>query len=184
VNRRAKIYVGAVVFSAMGLFLIVGASRNYRRGKQSLNWPKTRGIILTSNVEDKTRARQVGGRVRGRETYYEARVRYAYKVEGKEYESTWTCHKDDRSDAVGLAATRRSGDRLDVFYDPDNPERAALERWSGGGDLQLIRLGIGLLVLGGLLFTFGKRLAEYFDGAVQDPQSRGSSRGRRKRRRK
>ena len=112
-------------------------------------WPAAPGIIIGAEVRVTPRS--------GEEPFYDAVVRYAYTVQGQEYEGaqddlTYVSNSQDAAQAI--VARYQVGASVLVYYDPQAPQRALIDRsiclhYLVG--LLLASLLFPLLAAGGLL---------------------------------
>ena len=92
---------------------------------RAMTWPKTKARILSSGlVEDsmRTATGQIG-------TGFFPRVTYSYKVAGKEYTGERISFGDLRlnyTDAENVKSRFTVDEEVEVSYNPENPEEAAL----------------------------------------------------------
>lgn len=137
------------------IFTLVGALIFYffgfpplKYGYESKSWPVTTGTITHSEVESW---------MKDGKSQYDARINYSYEVDGKKYNSTkintsGSYSGSNITKAKELVNDFPAGKTVDVFYDPEVPDSAALKPGVSGGDIAmaafpLIFLIIGLLVL-------------------------------------
>ena len=157
-NTLTIIIVGFlfILFSGIGLLLIILQQKNKKNAERSLTWPETEGTIIKSVVV-------VGESVLGgdddqgqSQPMYSAKVTYNYQVGNMLYTSErisfagkTSYSKPDKAEMV----TRKypEGSKVRVFYDPDKNEMAVLERSSKGSGFMLtagvIFMSIGLITL-------------------------------------
>jgi hypothetical protein len=124
------IRITTVVFIALALFFLWRALAGRRRVREAMNWQQTTGTVLSSEVE--TRRSRSGQS--GYSTSYYPRVVYEYEVMGQRYRSN-----QFNLGEVGLGFYNRvaakvaeypQGKMIDVYYNPNNPSEAVLERTS------------------------------------------------------
>jgi hypothetical protein len=112
-------------------------------------WPAAPGIIIGAEVRVTPES--------GEEPFYDAVVRYAYTVQGQEYEGaqddlTYVSNAQDAAQAI--VARYQVGASVLVYYDPQAPQRALIDRSIRPHHLvglSLADLLFLLLVAGGLL---------------------------------
>lgn len=137
----------AMLLGGMGLFTLLLGRAFSRQAKQTENWPSTSGVIEEAGIEDFRTLDD--GRER---TMKRGHVVYSYSVNGNRY----------RSGRIRAAAWKVSGSAnwllrdpskkyppgkpVEVFFNPDNPAEAVLERRVTGGAL-IYFIG-GALLLG------------------------------------
>lgn len=141
---------------SLGLvFAIVGAVIFYFWGwpplkyaYESKSWPSATGTIIKSEVDSW---------MKDGKSQYEARINYSYEINGKKYNSTkistsGSYSGSNMTKAKEFVAAYPNGKTVDVFYDPEVPDSAALIPGPRLSDfalagVPLIFLVIGLLVL-------------------------------------
>ncbi|MGV1014896.1 MAG: DUF3592 domain-containing protein [Methyloceanibacter sp.] len=123
-----------VVFGAIGGYLIYAGLKNRRLAQASELWPMAGGTVLGAEVTTRTYRNP---KARTTTTTYAPQIRYAYRVTGTDYESAVIRFGDLESGnskfAEELVAKYPAGATVAVRYDPESPERAALETVSAGG---------------------------------------------------
>jgi hypothetical protein len=137
---------GAVVV-LVGAMVLVGAVRLRARSRQMLRWPIVTGKVISSEMAS------TGGADAGSMTTARATVRYAYRVDGKPYESERIQSGPDGDrphpgPAEQILARYPVGSRVSVHYEPENPGNAALEAAATGRAAALAMFGLALLVIG------------------------------------
>jgi hypothetical protein len=145
-----SIRVPGVVFAIISSALLVFLYRGCRVGLASRYWPSVRGIIKESSVEE---VPDSDGCIT-----YRPKIVYAYRVEDREYESkTWSfrstsCRKKEVSNIVDRYVP---GSEVDIYYDPENPSQAVLERGITPRDyvIGFVIVGIIFLVAIGACFV-------------------------------
>jgi hypothetical protein len=101
--------------------------RDRRRARAARAWPATSGRIVTSSVEEK---RLPGDRPNVR---FAPRVAYEYEVEGRRYQSERIAFRDvfwslAPQGPAAQVARYPEGAAVTVYYDPQRPQDAVLER--------------------------------------------------------
>jgi len=134
------LFVGWLALSAGLLFLTV---RSWHRVRSSQHWPSAKGKVIASG------ARKHQGESH---TYYTIGLVYAYSVEGAEHRSKRVDFDVVSSYAEWQAAEQvlnryPLGTEVDVFYNPDNPQLAVLERTVSGLNTALFLTG-GVIAAG------------------------------------
>ncbi len=162
-SRRGLAIQMAVFFLLTGVFggALVGyfVASDYA----SLSWPSAPGTIVKSWVGD--RSEWKNGRTHH---MYAPHVRYAYCVgsssqsfEGEDISSLQTS-SGDRGWAESVVASYAVGTRVTVYYNPDRPREALLER---GMHIWFILLFVGVTLLFLGLGIGMIRLRDVIDGA-------------------
>lgn len=137
----------AVCCLVAGLVACVGALWKQLMVRRSGLWPSTLGEIVRSEV-----VRTRSGAWDSRNSSYEARVEYRYAVGGQSYTGTTidlggSMHTSLPGHARKRCAAYPAGVRTLVYYDPERPERACLER-TGSGPLFLGAVGVAFAAAG------------------------------------
>jgi len=135
------ILIGGGILGYAGLILV-------RRSRRK-DWSRTTGEIIASDIK----------KIDGEDgpIYYPA-VSYRYKVNLVEYESgVITTSAPPYAEFQGYAKATvnkyQLHNKVDVYYDPDNPKKAVLDRnVSPSGMFLLLILGIPILFCGLVLF--------------------------------
>ena len=137
--------IGAVIFYFWGFPPL-------KYGYESKSWPKTNGTITYAEVDSW---------MKDGKSQYDARINYSYEVEGEKYNSTkintsGSYSGSNITKAKELVDEFPPGKTVDVFYDPEVPNSAALKPGISGSDIAmaafpLVFLIIGLAVLTGIL---------------------------------
>jgi len=128
------------VFAGIGLFALIRGSVHYRTGKASATWPAVEGQVVVATV-DKSDSTDSDGMTTRR---YSPRVVYSYTIGANNTAAirsvgTWTYPSHAR-DAAKLK--HQTGQRVSVYYNPDNPAQAVLEPGSTRGAWGTLLIGI------------------------------------------
>ncbi len=125
-DRRSRLRlldVLRLVFSAAAIGLIVFGLFIMRERSRSRGWAATSGTIVSSTVT------QFTGKTG---TTYRPMVMYGYSVGAVRYSSNRISFRaivsSDHDAALKAAAAYKPGSAVRVFYDPQDPEQAVLER--------------------------------------------------------
>jgi preprotein translocase subunit SecG len=135
------------LFFLIGLGLAFAGFRTYQKSNQASNWMTTTGRITTSAVTN---------RMSSDHKQY-AHIEYEYSVLGANYVS----NKINFAQLIGFDNTAMgnaeetvkkfpAGSAVTVYYDPQDPHRAVIEK---GGDAGMLILG-GLFMAAALVFYF------------------------------
>lgn len=127
-NWIAILIPSLIVAGGLGLF--AWAWTAYRDGRLSLGWPSVSGQVTSSSVTLETTQADSDSRLES--TYYPS-VSYDYRVDGQALKGSrvgiggavGTARKED---AEAVAKRYAVGSKVDVYYDPANPEYAVLVR--------------------------------------------------------
>lgn len=131
----------------VGLYILGRAFVHLRSGSQRKAWPHTNGEIVTSEV-------QISRGADGDLTYFPV-VFYRYKVNLVEYKSNIITASAPPSVgmqgyAEALVKKYQVNNKVDVYYDPDNPQEAVLETGISIAGILLIAIGGIIVFLCGL----------------------------------
>jgi hypothetical protein len=121
-----------------GPFLIFSGVRGLKRSAGSKNWPVVEGKVISSDIASQTYLI----------TQYSPEISYEYSVNGTPYSRRGTTFGREvlRSKEAALACVAEypPGKVVAVYYDPNNPEVAALEpRGADSQNLFCLVGGIG-----------------------------------------
>jgi Protein of unknown function (DUF3592) len=129
--------IGAVFLAVAGLIGYIMV-RQVRSARASRSWPIAPGTVLSGTVETVTERDSDGT-----STYFTPRLRYAYEVSGRRYESERIRFGQIRESERGARKVLErypAGSPVEVRYDPANPADATLEAKAGGIGLMLFAL--------------------------------------------
>ncbi|MBI5946392.1 MAG: DUF3592 domain-containing protein [Chloroflexi bacterium] len=144
-----------VVFLLVSLLAATTAIKDWRRYRESENWAPAVAQIVSGNISAQRGSKS---------TSYVVNVRYAYSVLGQSYEggqfsfgSEGTGY-DTRKKAEKVIAQYPAGSQAAIYYDPNNPQQAVLERKydSTGAILAAI---LGTLGAGMVIYSYVQLLA-------------------------
>jgi hypothetical protein len=145
---------GALI--ALAFALCFHAWRERRRVEASQSWPSTYGTVVRAEVVHERRSPNTGSVT----NVFKADIRYQYVVDSQELEGSSVTIGGDLSTGERQRAEARVriypvGSSVTVFYDPQDPKTACLERKQEGAGLVYAIAGgfflTGLLVLTGLV---------------------------------
>ena len=120
-----------------GTLALVGtfALKAMRSARASRGWPVATGTVLSGDIQKTERDSDYGTSVS-----YVPRLRYAYEVGGRRYESDrirFGKIEEDEAGAREILERYAVGSPVQVRYDPKNPSQATLETKAGGVGLIL-----------------------------------------------
>jgi hypothetical protein len=142
-------------FVIIGLFgfamILFSASSGFFPALWALRWKATDGHITRSTVTTE----QIGDDFKV--TRYRADVRYEYGVGGRAYSGHRLALGEPEEDSLfayqqqaeSKAARFQPGDRVTVYFDPDNPSNATLDRAQGA----FVAFVMGVIAMAGALFV-------------------------------
>jgi flagellar basal body-associated protein FliL len=144
----------AVPFVIVALVLMFIAFRSGRKASVSRNWPMTTGKILAAGIEP--RQSHTGS---GYSTSYYPVVQYEYTVNGQRFlGNRITFGMQVGYGWTGMAqkqiAGYTAGSNVAVFYDPNEPSNAVLERTGGTSSRILWIVAIVILVILAITVAF------------------------------
>lgn len=122
-GRQRLLDVLRLVFSALAIGLVVLGLFALRERSRSRGWATTAGTIASSSVSHFTDRNG---------TTYRPLVMYGYSVGAVRFMSSRLAFRSagtsDREAAMKAAGRYKPGSRVQVFYDPLEPEQAVLDR--------------------------------------------------------
>ncbi len=150
-NSNPKMF--GLIFALIGaVILYLWAWPPIKYGLDSKSWPVTSGTITSSEVESWLKEGK---------SQYSAHINYSYSVGGKKYTSakiysSGTYSGGNITKARELVDEFPAGKTVDVFYDPEIPDSAALKPGVSSEDILMaafpsVFLFVGLAILSGLL---------------------------------
>src|ERR1043165_3544251 len=118
----------AIPFAVIAIFFFVGAMRSRRQVSESQNWPTTNGKVIFSTVET-SHSHNHGHTT----TAYYPKVTYEYTINGQRYQSTHmnfgsAIGTSNYNSVLQKAATYPINRVVQVYYNPDDPSQAVLEK--------------------------------------------------------
>ncbi len=132
----AMLGVAGIVLTIIGVTGFLTCRRAARR-------PSVEGRVVSSEVTHDSE--QVSGQL---SWFYTPRIVYEYHVDGERYENSRIAFVEVRDNRPGPAQEKARrfpvGARVEVFYDPSNPQEAVLDR--GGMKTAVILLCAGPLL--------------------------------------
>lgn len=136
------IAIGGLTYAGLGFISLSEATLNER-------WPTVEGQVVSNSVDEFERKRNDGTILKT----YKASVGYRYEIDGKFYlSSELSLHPSERT-IKGVAETEMEpyplGAKVKVYYNPKDPNQAALRSSDTVGAYQAISAGlcIGLVCL-------------------------------------
>ena len=141
-----------LILVAVGLFYmgialnsIVTLLKAVQKAGASQGWPTASGSIISSVIESHRQATSNKGTYR---TIYEPKISYRYQANGQPYQSSRvnfdvTGGYNSREEAEDIAQKYTPGGAVTIFYNPEQPAEAVLERT---GETRDINKSIKLVV--------------------------------------
>lgn len=138
-----------ILMLIVGVWSVVHVLRTRALLASSGRWKRVEGQVTES------KAKRIGNKNRT----YEARIRYGYAVDGRQFKGKGLHIGGDvrrtRTWAEQRCAEYPEGAPVQVFYDPRNPETSCIIREREGGAMgiaaAMVGLGLGTLLLSGAL---------------------------------
>ena len=121
------LFIFASIVLLMGYGPLIFALLSMLKSIRASGWTQTTGFVIGSHVEEDPDPDP--GMDGGGSPSFRAIVRYRYKVQGRKYESSriaFGWQLDDFMSASGLQTKFPKRSKVNVFYDPNNPEEAVL----------------------------------------------------------
>ena len=120
--REAFVLLGAMLFP-IGAYIFAKGEYNRARARASLDWPATQGEVTVSKYTS---------RLMGSGMTYKLDFACVYTVAGRSYRTEQVQfgngHVSSRNLILDLAERYPVGSRPPVYYDPEHPDEAVLER--------------------------------------------------------
>jgi hypothetical protein len=146
--------LSGLILAGIGLFTIVFGWIQFRTGKASGNWPSTKGKVVLTEVKESSSTDEDGSTSRR----YSPRVEYAYTVSGRKYTSDqvaigarWQYSSQAKARAK---LAYRSGQQVDVYYNPQKPDQALLEPGVTGGARGTLIIGIVFMIAAAVVLVY------------------------------
>jgi uncharacterized membrane protein len=139
----------AVPFVIIALGLVWSALNGYRQTRASQNWQETTGTILYSGVQERRSSNGRGGR----SVSYYPQVVYEYRVMGQQFQGNQIRFGGEVGFGFYGMVERRVtenfpvGKQVSVFYNPDAPQQAVLERKTSSRSPILIGVAIFIIIM-------------------------------------
>jgi len=147
----------------LGLYLVISNIKARKKADASQNWPSVPGTITTAEVKKSISHDDDNNEI----INYYPFVEYTYQVAGRQFSAkrlSFGALVAPKNPAVVQEKLQKYpvGGQVAVFYDPQNPSDAVLERQAGGFKMGMI-IGIICLVISlcigcGLLYSWIIRL--------------------------
>lgn len=145
-----EILIVGVVFLVAGAPFIGLAVRTFMRNRAIARWPRAEGVVLATDLESSShRVTDQNTGLHSYTTMYTPSVRYRYRAAGRELEGKNIARSVDGCAMSHEAAEKITSkyppqSKVEVLYDPLDPETAYLE----------VRVSIGAIILLGMGVLF------------------------------
>ena len=144
-DKKTAYLLFGIFFVVVGVVLSIIGTKSLNNAKENLEWPKTQGKIITSEMDIK---RTKTGNSNSWRNEYSARILYNYEVNGSPYTSNKTKFINTISkkhqDIKPILSRYKVGTDVSVYYKPSDPETAVLK--PGVTKETYIPLGIGIII--------------------------------------
>jgi hypothetical protein len=152
----------SVVLVLVALLLAVIGWFQSHGARAAMNWATTQGDVMEATVETYQYSSSEGGTSTG----HRPRIIYSYRINGRDYVGDRfnfgsEVHSSIRSFAEGTVKKYPTGSKVTVFYNPQNPGDAALERSAPASKLLYVIAAILFVVAIGTC-VFGSSLGALF----------------------
>lgn len=153
----------AVLVLVAVLFFVIAWFQG-RGARSAAQWSTTQGEVMEATVVQYLHHTNEGGSM----TAYRPNIIYGYRVNGRDYVSqrlnfNTTMHSSIKSFADSKIRQFPTGSKVQVFYDPQNPNEATLERSNPGSRLMILIAGL-MLMLALVICVLGFPLGAIFGG--------------------
>ena len=138
-QRKALLFIWGMVALA-GLAITLWGEYQKKEAQESANWPTVTGTITTSFIESNTD--QDG------DTYYSAKIKYQYSVDGIEYTGNTVRIGGHPYSAPDVVRRFPLYKEVSVAHNPVKPSRSVLE----AGMISNEKAILGISLMGGSLF--------------------------------
>ena len=149
-NIKTGLFIGTIIFGALGVFLLFSWVQNLQMARASKSWPSVQGTVASSDAVQVLESTDKDGK---HHYSYPAVVRYNYSVEGQDHTGSrisFGDHSSTRKRHVQeIVKKYPAGKQVKVYYDPDFPVQAVLERRAGFGNFITVPVGF-VFLLGGI----------------------------------
>jgi hypothetical protein len=136
-----------LVLAGVGLLLVAIGWFQGRGAREAKQWSSVEGEVMETTVEKYQYSNSEGGSSTG----YRPRIIYGYRVNGREYVGERLnfgsgVHSSIKGLADNKAKQYPTGSKVTVYYNPKDPDDAALERTTPATRLLYI-IGLVMLVI-------------------------------------
>lgn len=146
------------VLLLLGLFFTLFGVYFIALGNESGSWPEARGTIVSVTI--RTDSYLAGDQAltpeqKERRRKYFPSITYRWEVDGQSYTGSryrlGTTHEkyEEREGAVAAASKFQNGAPIPVYYDPEDPSEAVLDKSASGGIYAPLPIGLLLGAFGG-----------------------------------
>ena len=124
-NPSMEKLAGTVLFTGIGIIIALFSYNAYKTGVESKNWPTVDGVIIQSEIEQRT---STTGDSANKKTEVKSypKIAYKYRISGQDYEGTDISFSSAPSNAKQLVSRYPMGKAVRIYYNPDKFEQAVL----------------------------------------------------------
>ena len=144
-------YVAGFIFAGIGLIMLVRGLLDFRTTRLSQNWPTIEGQIIQATIEESMESDNDGFTSKR----YTPSVLYTYTLVGQQYTSDkitfgakWRYPSRNEAESK---LNYQTGERIQVYYNPENPSQAVLEAGAVRGVWGTLLIGIVFSIIGGIV---------------------------------
>lgn len=128
----------------MGILFITLGIRNHALGKESESWPVVEGSFVSESSSGQKKKKRI-------------HISYEYRVDGVSYKNSRVNFADDKASKRKIRDQYDVGDKLKVYYQPDNPEQSVLEPGASSGSLVIKIVGGLFCIALSIIFLMMRR---------------------------
>lgn len=115
-----------IVFILIGLIFVYVTVRSVRGHIAAQSWPQAEAVLERAEVIKRIREGDSDDHYRQYVSYFCEAV-YSYSAGGNAFSAKKWLKAESREEAVRLAAAQKKGERVQIYYDPDDPESYRFE---------------------------------------------------------
>ena len=153
IKETIFLFIIGVCFVVVGIGVLYSGVSSIKEANESRNWPIITGLVISSQAHSQKQQSDVD------EVIYLAKIKYSYKVKETIYNNDTVSFSQYRTSNRNYVQDELKkypvGAKVDVYYNPNNPQIAVLEpRW---GLINVVSLVIGfiILIIGGMIARNG-----------------------------
>ena len=135
-----NIYI-ALAIAFMGVCLFVWAWVNFKNGLKTWSWIRVEGRVISSHVE------QSGTTIEFDHPTYQVHAKVEYKVNGVIYRTSNANDFIGSIESIGKPGSLPKKSKIYVYYNPENPSEAVMDRTAMRFSIILGLLGVGFIAL-------------------------------------
>jgi uncharacterized integral membrane protein len=122
-----------LVFIGIGIGMLIKLMKNFSKARLSKNWLSTSGKIVSSELDAQTTTDEDGYQT----TTYIANIVFEYQVDKTSFKCDcinfdYGMRTSNKRKQQSIVEQYPAGSQVTVYYDPDEPEQAVLEKRVNG----------------------------------------------------